>query len=200
MWDSLRNGIAWLLNKEVLEGVQAFVTIIAILVGAVWFLRTRRRYPRANFELSVTHRHMDSSGIYVRIIVKVKNQGEVLLSINQAKVRIIQVVPYAVDIAEAVMQGLEPPRINERQIKFPILRTFDIPPGQANIIVEPGEQHELTFDLFVSSENKTLLIAVFVESSKLRKIGWWRPVRYFTDKDNRFIPVGWETTSLYDLV
>ena len=81
--------------KEIIEIVQAVVSVVAITVAALWtwllFVRTRQKYPRANITHRLAHRPITDGKRLLRVIVEISNVGDVLLSLIQGQARIQQI-------------------------------------------------------------------------------------------------------------
>lgn len=81
--------------------------VVAIAVGGWWaytkFIRQREEWPRMTVEQVVSRKALDESHTLLRVAVKAKNDGTVLIPIEDVRVFVSQVVP----LAEETRQGLE---------------------------------------------------------------------------------------------
>src|SRR5215203_1838423 len=92
----------WLeLWKATADSVQSTLTILAIIGGAVWFLRRRQRFPRANISHAVTGWRVGDKTL-LHVGVKITNIGEVMLRLRKFNIRIQQLLPNDLEVTSAM--------------------------------------------------------------------------------------------------
>ncbi len=156
--------------------------LAAILVGGWWaytrFIRQREEFPRATLEQIVTHRELGPEHTFLRVAVKIDNVSTVLLSTDQVRTDVYQVLPVTQDVSEALAEGRLVPD-GEREAGWPCVASYEgAGPGQ----IEPGEGDEFGFDFVIPTQ----LAAVFIYS-------------YIKNVTQEGRELGWGVTSLYDL-
>jgi hypothetical protein len=165
----------FLLSKEFWEGMQAFVAFAAIAVGGVWFLRTRRRYPKAHVSHEAWSWKTGAGERIVRVVIGVENRGEVLLQLGRAIVRVHQVTPLSEEVLGAVqaarkaetgqMGALEWRPFHEQAIDWKALG------GE----LEPGEWDELSCHFVLPEEVECVIVYSFLENRQKAgkgQFGW----------------------------
>jgi hypothetical protein len=154
----------------------------AIVVGGLWtynrFIKQREGFPRANLELVVAHRELNSDHTFLRVVVKVDNVGTALLSTTEFRTDVYRVLPVTSEVEEVLANDrLVPP--DERDAAWPCLKSHQ-GPGAGHI--EPGEGDEFGFDFVIPTD----VMTVFVYSY----------IRNVTQEGRE---LGWTVTKLYDL-
>jgi len=177
--------------KEKVEIVQAVVTMAALVVGGYWtynvFVKERRAFAHANIEQKISHVALTEKTTLLRVGVDLTNTGSSLMSIEEAIVRVQQILPLAscatepcarTQVREALSNTVRKddqfswPLIGERELKF--TKTDE---------VEPGEKQTLDFEFAVPSSVK--LVRVYTYFQNKQKSG--------NDKE-----LGWATSGYYD--
>ena len=110
--------------KECLEIAQIVVTVLAIIVGALWsywlFVRNRQRYPRAVLRHDVTCKPIRDGRTYLRVDVSVENLGSILISLTSMETRIQQVFSLCGSIRDSLARGEDPVPKKDTEIQWPI--------------------------------------------------------------------------------
>src|SRR5687768_1505357 len=85
--------------KDIAQGIQAILTSVGIIGGAIWFFWRRARFPRAKITNLVAHRPLCEGKALLRTTVRVENCGSVLLKPQSLQVWVHQVcpLPYSLD-------------------------------------------------------------------------------------------------------
>lgn len=164
-------------NKEALEALESFCTIIAIIAGGFWalahFYRRRERFPRARFEQDVVSWEISEQHRVVRVKLTIHNHGEVLLPVSNGFTWIQQVKPWPPELLAAIAAGKSPLVDEETEVRWPLMdeRKFAFS-GQKEL--EPGESDELNLDFVIDKSAEEILIYSHVDNDKKlgRNMGW----------------------------
>jgi hypothetical protein len=175
--------------KMATDVATSVVTIVAILVGAVWgywtFLRERTRWPKATLELIVSHRELTPERSLLHAKVKVHNAGRGLMKLTELRVDVHRVLP----LDEATAKELEGDSLVQKdqgKAKWPRLKQWRRKWGderEPEPVLEPGENDEFDFDFVVPSTLQTVYVYVYVKNVARKRGG----------------ELGWTVTDLYDL-
>jgi hypothetical protein len=92
----------FLLANNFWEGLQAFLTCAAIVVGGIWFLSARRHYPRADVDHEIWSWKTERDEKLVRLVIKVEKRGEVLLQLGRTVVTLHQVLPVSGELSTQI--------------------------------------------------------------------------------------------------
>lgn len=161
-----------------MASVQSCATVIALIVGGIWtyklFIQRRQRFPRATVEHHVTERDLPGEKRLLRVVTKITNTGEVLLSLETGRTWIQQVLPVPKDIADQLERHHDPVEAGETQIQWPLIGEREIDWSRSPCEIEPGETDELHFDFVVGSKVQTVEIYSYLENvqKRDRTIGW----------------------------
>lgn len=151
--------------------------VLAIAIGGWWaytkFIRQREEWPRVTVEQVVSRRLLDAEKILLRVAVKAKNDGSVLVELDDVRVDVYQVLP----LAEEVQTSLETGTLvaeDATEASWPCLKTSHRTWGAGEASIEPGESDEFGFDFVVPSQVKTVFIYCYIRNvmHQEREIGW----------------------------
>lgn len=176
--------------KDVMQGIQALVTTVAIGVGGWWsyrlFVRKRERYPRAKVTHLASHWPLGEERILLRVAVDISNQGAVLLIPGAGELWVQQVRPLLPELAACLGRGEDPVAKGGTEVEWPLLAKRPL----ANIReIEPGENDQCHCDFFLGAEVQTVVIYSHIENrAKRRRLHRWRKGK----------PLVWNTTTSYD--
>ncbi|MDY6796193.1 MAG: hypothetical protein SWK76_13095 [Actinomycetota bacterium] len=174
------------------------------------FIKNRQKYPRAEINHSIYPLQISGQESLIRVDVIIKNLGNVLLQLSKGATCAYQFFPIPEDVIAEIqcteVEGM--PFVNKQnkcELDWPILcrKEFDyeVPKkgisdregkGDINvrrrrkkvkaqgIEIEPGEEHELNFDLVVPSNIESVLLYTYIENvkKKKREIGWSKTTFY----------------------
>ncbi len=169
---------------QVLEPIQAFVSISALILAGIWTYRLyiKNRLDRPKIRISdmyfETHRFNDSSN-YIRIKVIIENIGLIIFKGKFAKLRLRQVFPLEENFSIVLYKGYDQMTESETRIEWPMLfsRKWEFSKKKP-LRIEPNENHELLADFIIPSEIKTIEIYFYFENyqkcliKETKKIGW----------------------------
>jgi hypothetical protein len=166
------------------------VTIVVAVLGVVTaylaFFSERKRWPKADLKLVMSHRQLTDDKVLLHVKVKISNAGRSLMKLSALRVDVRQVLPLLDETAGLLDgDGLVSRTEGGAKARWETIDTahpeWDPDEGRAPEI-EPGENDELRFDFVLPTLLETAFIYVYVQNVKKRKR-----------------KVGWTVTSLYDL-
>lgn len=175
-------------SVETLEQVSALganvATVIALGVGGWWtysrFFKNRTGKPKAAITHSIEDRRLTNEDLLVRVVIKLENNGSVLLPVERLRCEISQVDPPAPEALE---------RLNKRELitdehlaDLSCIRCYEEDRDEGEVRIEPGEADIFPFDFVVPSNITTISIYSHIGNSTERK------------KE-----IGWDLTAFYDL-
>lgn len=172
--------LAWLQDARslaVLQWIQGIVTVLAVVVGGVWayilFVRRRQRYPRANITQDLLHLDLADGKRLLRVTVRIKNEGEVLLSLASGFCRVQQLLPSSDDLANA-LAALPNDRCVDSEVAWPQLAERRVEFRRGEREIEPGESDELCFDFIVDADVEVVSAYTYLKNveKRRREIGW----------------------------
>ncbi|MFI5166434.1 MAG: hypothetical protein ACHQQS_07445 [Thermoanaerobaculales bacterium] len=186
----MREPRTWL---ELLQAVQAGVTIGAILIGGLWtyllFVRRRQRFPRAAVAHRVAFEPVDDGKLVLRATVAIANKSDVLLSIKHGKVWLQRVMPWPEVASDAPIESDKAEVKTE--LEWPVLAERRLDDSKGRWEVEPGETEEYHFDFLLKPPLEAVLLYSYFQNSK-KRLGprLRRPWSLFRE-------IGWNTTTLH---
>jgi hypothetical protein len=167
--------------KDWVDLIQGITTIFAIFIGVWLFYKKRQPFPKAKITHTVVSKIISQNKGLVRVTLNIANQGEVLLSTNEAWVGIQQISPCPKEIeAEMVKDINSIQRLKKsHEIAWTSLGHKEI---QTAYKIEPSEDEEIYFDFVVESNIKTIIVYSYTRNRKIR------------DRD-----IGWNKTTIHDV-
>lgn len=186
--------------KDVAQGAQALTTSVAIVVGGIWtyqkFIEHRKNKPKPSITLEGKSFPLTAYQRLLRVEVDIKNDSEVLITLNTCYVWWQQILPLDTDtnFEQYILEYQGNPRASPLwyqksaeghvlleskfdQINWPCVDT----PREVllnNLALEPGEVEHLAFDFIISRKTKLLTISVAIESSDLPNTVWQATTLY----------------------
>jgi hypothetical protein len=176
---------------EWLPIVQAFVTIVTVLVGGWWtyklFIEEREQFPHANIEQKLSHVALSEQTNLLRVGIELTNAGKTLMRIQESTIWVQQIVPStpcpnhtAVCAADEVATAVREVRRQTNRFSWPLI-------AERSYIfafeIEPGEKQTLDFEFVTPSDAKVVRVYSFFSKDQSPTDG--------TD-------VGWTTSGYYD--
>jgi hypothetical protein len=172
--------------KTVTDITTSAVTILAIIIGAIWaywrFARERTRWPRATLELVVVHRRLTTTHTLLNTKVKVHNGGSGLMKLSHMRVAIHQVLPVGSQTRREIEAGCLVPK-GEYEAEWPCIGLHEREWTENLPEIEPQENDEFANDFLLAGDVQTVFIYAYIWNVKKkrgkRELGW--PVTTFYD-------------------
>src|ERR1035441_3333256 len=165
-------------NKDAFGAVESFLKSAAIIVGGYWtyklFVKHRDKYPRATLEHHVQVLDYSADEWQVRVALNIKNEGLVLLDIEDGHTWVQQIKPYASEVVAEFQERIADVEKAPYEVRWPLLDERLHKGDKGDLEIEPQEAHDLYMDFFVNKYYEQILIYTFLENSKKpgRHIGW----------------------------
>jgi hypothetical protein len=178
--------------SDVASNVITIAAAIAAAIGTYWaFFRERTRWPKANLELVLSHRRLNSKKVLLHAKVKVHNAGRGLMKLTRIRVDVYQVRPLLPETEAGLNDGTLKPygssrarweRIDRETLLWGEASSAPAPEPEPEL--EPGENDEFGCDFIVPASLETVRVYVYVLNvAKRRREG----------------NLGWSVTNYYDL-
>ena len=161
------------------------VAFIATLIGYHKFGLFREGKPHLTIDLSASSRTVSDEHNHIGVIAQIHNTSKVAVPVFNVEWEMAVVAPYSVsDILEmdeefstsnAVSNDTDDDEFPWRWLNEPSVLQYDM-------LVEPNEVEQLTFDFVVPRMIDTVVISLYVENvsgeSNVDKLGWYRRLFY----------------------
>jgi hypothetical protein len=161
--------------------------VLAIGIGGWWaytkFIRQREEWPRVTVEQVVSRRSLSPEQTLLRVAVKAKNDGPVLVEVDDVRVDVYQVLPLGEGVQKALEEGALVPE-GATEVSWPCIESRHRHWNVGEVSIEPGESDEFGFDFALPAETKTVFIYCYIRNvmHQEREIGW--QVGQFYDLDD----------------
>ncbi len=188
------------LAKDILAALQSLATIVAFIVGAVWFSRRRQTQARSNITHRVYSWPVSYGMIFLRVVLSLENRGNVKMRMSTGWIRVFQLLPLPPNIDQALLQALDPVEPDRQRATWYKLKEKNIKWNPDTDYIEPNETAEYHYDFFVDGTTQVMQIRSYVVDRPIRQfsISWKKQppwIRFSVIKT----PIGWQTISVYDL-
>lgn len=168
----------WLARwKAYADASASTLTAIGVVIAGIWtymlFVRTRQRFPRANVEHRLTDWPVEEQRL-VRVVVCVKNVGDVIVRIRTIRAAVMQLLPTPPDVATSISEGRDPVDQGTSEILWDTLGERRCDFTENGCEVEPDETDEFIFDFVIPQHVTKVQIYTHVENiaKSKRNIGW----------------------------
>jgi len=164
--------------KDLTSVIQAALTSVAIVVGAIWtyflFVRERLLFPKIIIELIVRDIVLPVGSRIVHVEIKLSNIGHVIFKSRYAELRLRKVVPIHDEIKEDVEKGLDPVSKDRTEIEWPLVAGREWNWDKKEFEIEPSEADSLHADYIIDSNIEVAEFYYYIENPKkrLQGIGW----------------------------
>ncbi len=175
--------------KDVAGGIQSALTVVAIVVGGVFALFKLQVFRTFEPHLTITHevhhRYVGDSYVHIDVTATLRNSSRVAVEIREAEFSIQQISPVSDEEVEAVYSEVF---IDKKLIylQWPFLESVPFEWDQGEMVIEPNESHQQTYEFIVLGHLETVLIYTYFENPQLP-----RPPKSAE---------GWAATTVYDIV
>jgi len=162
------------------------VTVLAVLAALCWFWMQRQVYPRTEVGLRIESLPIAGTWKLLRVTVCIKNVGNVLLRVENMKVKVSAVNPPGpVDVlVQQTGDLLDPGRVpTVWKAPWPVLHERVAPFGH-DFEIEPNDTDDIAFDFPIACEVRAVSVYVHIRNSSKKR-------------DGRSL--GWERNALFDL-
>lgn len=160
--------------ESLINIVESIAVIVAIIIGGLWalklFFTKREKYPKANLSNEITHLAIDNEKILLRVIVKLENQGDVLIILSSICIRILQINPWPHEFIAKIKKGEEVIAKDETEYSWPYIEEREI--NLKSISIEPNENEEIPFNFILDRETKSIQVYTFIENKMRKPLGW----------------------------
>jgi hypothetical protein len=176
----------WLARwKDYADASASTLTAVGLVIAGVWtymlFVRKRQRFPRANVEHRLADWPVEGQRL-LRVVVCVKNVGEVIVRIRAITAAVMQLLPSPPDVASAVSEGRDPVEQGTSEVLWDTLGQRRCDFTENGCEVEPDETDEFIFDFIIPQHVTKVQIYTHVEN-------------IVKSKKN----IGWNSTTVYDM-
>ena len=158
---------------------------IAALIGYHKFGLFREGKPHLTIDLSASSRPVSPEHNHIGVIARIHNTSKVAVPVVNVEWELAVVAPYTVaDVAE-----MEGEFCNSKEgvgdtddDEFPWRWLEDPSNLQYDMLVEPNEVEQLTFDFVIPQGINTVVVSLYVENvfdeNSVDKLGWYRRLFY----------------------
>jgi flagellar biogenesis protein FliO len=159
----------------------SLATIFALVIGGWWtytrFIRQRTEQPRATLTYRAAHRRLTSREFLLRVSVRARNSGTVLLGVHELRCEIQQVTPL---IPEALAKLEARELINERdEADLGCIRCYEQKWKAGEVEIEPNESESFDFDFIVDGEVETILVYADLPNAEREDGGGWQATGFY---------------------
>lgn len=164
--------------KDLVEIIQLFVVASAVVIGgffALYKLQIFRDFePHLTVSQKVSHRIVGNEYIHVETTATLHNSSRVKIEIREGLFRLQQIAPTS---DEEIMELYAQVFIDEesKHLQWPTLEEVDRKWGANELIVEPGESHQETYEFIVSKDVTSIMVYAYFHNSRFPKSpaeGW----------------------------
>lgn len=159
-----------------LDIAKSVVTIVAVMVGAIWwyveFDAFRPTKPRLNIDHTVTSKRLAGDQTWLHVQINVENVGDKRVVISEGFTRIQQVLPVPRPLAGAISHGDK--SLAWASVKpWPMLAKRPLAAG-FSMALEAKERAEILQEFFVPGGLTTVRIYTYLKNNDaLRELGWF---------------------------
>ena len=154
--------------KDVLWGMQAGVTVLAVVLGGIFAAYKwqvfRESEPHLTITHEVSHRPVGASYVHIAVTAMLHNSSKVHIELREGFYRLQQVAPVSDEEVESVYAQVFVDGEFE-ELQWPILEEAPRTWNKSELIVEPGATHSETFEFIVAGAVEAVTMYTYFYSS-----------------------------------
>lgn len=160
------------------------VAYVAALIGYHKFGLFREGKPHLTIDLSASSRPVSAEHNHIGVIARIHNTSKVAVRVANVEWQLAVVAPYTVaDIVQLEAEFFESNKgTRDIPIEFPWHRLDERRISQYDMLVEPNEVDQMTFDCVLPPGIDAVVVSLYVENvfgeSSVEKLGWYRRLFY----------------------
>lgn len=164
--------------KDLAEIIQLFVVASAVVIGgffALYKLQIFRDFePHLTVSHEISHRFIGDRFIHIEVTATLHNSSKVMIDVQKGLFRLQQIAPTS---DEEVRKLYSQVFIDEKHkyLQWPTLEEVDRNWDANQLIVEPGESHQETYEFVVSTDVTSVMVYTYFYNSRFPKSpseGW----------------------------
>lgn len=175
--------------KDLAAVFQSAITVVAIVVGGVfaWFkLQAFRDFePHLTISHEVHHRVVSNSYVHIDVTATLHNSSRVKIELREADFRLQQVSPLSDQQVETLYTEVFA-EAEHTHVQWPILTEVQRDWDKGDLIVEPSESHQESYDFIVSTGVESVSVYTYFYNTSFSEGG--RTAE------------GWGATTVYDIL
>lgn len=175
--------------EEILGIAQAFVTILAIVVGGFFAAYKwqvfRESEPHLTITHDVSHRPVGDSYVNIAVTATLRNGSKVQIELLKGIFSLQLLSPTTDELVESLYDEVFEEGIHTA-LQWPIIDEAERDWGQGELIVEPGESHSETFEFITLADVEAVMIYTYFHNP-----------RFFKGTN---AAEGWGATTVHDMI
>lgn len=183
--DSLNSKVDELVDRtnfsqaaDIVDVIHKIVMVVAIGFSGVWgywlFVQNRQRYPHASVAHKITHLPLCNGKLLLHVTETVRNEGNILLSLEFVQTRVQRVLPPPDDLLQSIQGGAPLLAEGERQYLWPLIGLHECKWAKDECEVEPNESTDIHHDFLIDGGVQVVEVYTYVKNvvKRHREIGW----------------------------
>jgi hypothetical protein len=165
-------------TADIVDVIHKLVMIVAIGFSGVWgywlFVQNRQRYPHASVTHRITHLPICSGKLLLHVTETIRNEGNILLSLEVIQTRVQRVLPLPDDLLLSIQGGTPLLAEGERQYLWPLIGLHECKWAKDECEVEPNESTDIHHDFLIDGGVQVVEVYTYVKNvvKRNREIGW----------------------------
>lgn len=157
-------------KKEVISTMQSVVTILAILIGGIWFFISDQGSRKVNISHSEANYKLNEKWRWIELSIKIENAGKRIAYIESATIWLQKILPVPKDIQELIDKDKRIIPKGKREVQWNIIGR----PYNEHLSVEilPGELDVLEFDFIIPESIQVVKAYSHFAKPNAPNIGW----------------------------
>ena len=192
-------------------GIQASVTVVAILVGGYLAWRNlrifRAREPHVTISHDISHRPISAQYIHIAVTATLRNSSRVNVAFRDGSFILQQVAPSSDTEIEDLYAEVFAEE-GQTYLQWRTLEDVRRAWGEDELVVEPGESQTDTYEFVVTRHIKSVAITTYFYNSRvLREIPDNTEPQPTPRRRQRLLrrrevrgPLGWGRTTIHDII
>ncbi|NIV38211.1 MAG: hypothetical protein GWN58_54985 [Anaerolineae bacterium] len=163
---------------EIIDLISAALVSIAVVVSGIWgywlFVQNRQRYPRASITHSINLVPLAEGKRLLHVTETIRNEGDVLLSLECMETRIQQMDPPPDNLLQSVADGQRLLEEGETEYPWPMIGLHERRWEKGRCEIEPNESQDIHHDFVIGANVRVIEVYSYMKNfvKRKREIGW----------------------------
>ncbi len=175
--------------NELVGIFQSLITIAAILVGGIFAIFKLQLFrdlqPHLTITQEVSDRYVGESYVHIAVTSTLSNRSRVKVEVRKGLFRVQKILPTSDEEVEQLYSQVYVDR-EQADLQWPTLVDLSRIWEQNQLVIEPGESHQETWEVLLSSDVRSVLVYAY----------FYNPSSYLDSEAAE----GWAATTIHDIM
>jgi hypothetical protein len=148
--------------EQITKIIQSIVTVVAIIYGGIWFIKSREDKPRVEVINNIETQILDEKSTLVFMNMSLKNVSHVLVEIDRVRLSLDQIIPIEDEKISTRISNDLPFEVNNPEWHWPPLYKYEV---EESMTLEPDETNNIVVEFVIPRKVTVFQVYTFVHNA-----------------------------------